>query len=464
MQRKNIIATLAIIFLLTGISGCGRQDHPYPQSETESTAYVKDSLISKENLYTPSTYENTVHVGDTFVARITETGEIMTAGQGSNGFTPDTSDWGKAKRVFTVTNGLAAVDTSGALHISLFDPKDIKLNECAEVINLVDAGMCLIGLSINGEISVIYDPCNDAPDIMPQISDGGYKKISGNGSANSRFLCYLTHDGYVGMTYYSDDKITSTKYEKMKHDISSWRDIVDISASSDHVLGLKSDGTVVATAEDKEDSVCSVQTWKNIIMIAAGDGHSVGLDANGKVWACGANGWGQINVSSWHDIVYITAGGWNTLAIDQNGNYYFCGKIDVKKSNVFKNQPVSKSSPIPTPTSEPIEYTPFTNVYGTPTTRCAHKGCHNYIASSGDTNCCEKHSNRCLECNKYIDEDALYCMSCIENVSSSLSGHYCLECGKPAYMAVEGLNGTEEWYCEEHWKELVELMDTILGN
>lgn len=56
---------------------------------------------------------------------------------------------------------------------------------------------------------------------------------------------------------------------------------------------------------------------------------------------------------------------------------------------------------------------PFTNKYGTATTRCAHTGCSNYIASSGDTNCCATHSNRCLECRCYIDEDAMYCVSCI---------------------------------------------------
>lgn len=32
----------------------------------------------------------------------------------------------------------------------------------------------------------------------------------------------------------------------------------------------------------------------------------------------------------------------------------------------------------------------FTNDYGTRTTICAHKGCTNYIASSGDTNCCKE--------------------------------------------------------------------------
>ena len=64
----------------------------------------------------------------------------------------------------------------------------------------------------------------------------------------------------------------------------------------------------------------------------------------------------------------------------------------------------------------------FTNAYGTPTTKCAHSGCNNYIASSGDTNCCTVHSQKCRTCGKYIDEDAMYCMDCIiKGVGSGLS-------------------------------------------
>ena len=65
----------------------------------------------------------------------------------------------------------------------------------------------------------------------------------------------------------------------------------------------------------------------------------------------------------------------------------------------------------------------FSNEYGTATTKCAHSGCDNYIASSGDTNCCTTHSNKCLECGKYIDEDAFYCISCLTNAAGkSTSG------------------------------------------
>lgn len=67
-------------------------------------------------------------------------------------------------------------------------------------------------------------------------------------------------------------------------------------------------------------------------------------------------------------------------------------------------------------------YSPFTNDYGTPTTVCAHKGCSRYIATSGDSNCCIAHSQNCLNCGCYIDEDAMYCMDCLsESMENSKS-------------------------------------------
>ncbi len=77
----------------------------------------------------------------------------------------------------------------------------------------------------------------------------------------------------------------------------------------------------------------------------------------------------------------------------------------------------------------------FTNKYGTSTTRCYVSGCNNFIARSGDTNCCVAHSNKCLNCRCYIDGDATYCMSCIYGVAnkSSNSNHECYICGDESY-------------------------------
>lgn len=108
----------------------------------------------------------------------------------------------------------------------------------------------------------------------------------------------------------------------------------------------------------------------------------------------------------------------------------------------------------------------FTNEYGTPTTKCAHSGCNNYIASSGDTNCCTQHSNRCLGCNKYIDEDALYCVACIENTANEIKSetHTCEECGKEGTYTITGITGQTEYYCYTHYKELQDMYESLFGN
>jgi alpha-tubulin suppressor-like RCC1 family protein len=66
-------------------------------------------------------------------------------------------------------------------------------------------------------------------------------------------------------------------------------------------VGLKKDGTVVATGDNKYGQ-CDVSDWKNIIAISAGDLHTVGLKKDGTVVAAGDNEHGQCDVSDWMNI------------------------------------------------------------------------------------------------------------------------------------------------------------------
>lgn len=103
---------------------------------------------------------------------------------------------------------------------------------------------------------------------------------------------------------------------------------------------------------------------------------------------------------------------------------------------------------------------PFTNQFGTSTTQCAHIGCDNYIANSGDTNCCTEHSNRCLDCNKYIDEDAYWCISCLVEAADPT----CEECSKDATYSIKGISGQTEYYCADHYNEMKELLEWLENN
>lgn len=88
---------------------------------------------------------------------------------------------------------------------------------------------------------------------------------------------------------------------------------------------------------------------------------------------------------------------------------YFCKEHFELEKNHDSNKNVNSGSNSNSSTPS------FTNKYGSPTTKCYISGCNNYIATSGDTNCCTKHSNRCLNCNCYIDSDAMYCMKCLSD-------------------------------------------------
>lgn len=106
----------------------------------------------------------------------------------------------------------------------------------------------------------------------------------------------------------------------------------------------------------------------------------------------------------------------------------------------------------------------FTNVYGTATTICVHSGCTNYIASSGNTNCCVSHSNKCLNCGKYIDEDAMYCLSCLtESVKSSKKSNGC-EYKKSNGEICGAKVGSHAPLCDKHFKELDDVYNSLLGN
>ena len=125
-------------------------------------------------------------------------------------------------------------------------------------------------------------------------------------------------------------------------DVLEWKDIIAISAGESHTVGLKSDGTVVSTSlkdyieyenwqasdgefvstrmiDHDEYKKCQVSEWKDIIAISAGKSHTVGLKSDGTVIATGKNGGGQCNVSEWKDIVSISSGDSYTVGLKSDG-------------------------------------------------------------------------------------------------------------------------------------------------
>ncbi len=128
--------------------------------------------------------------------------------------------------------------------------------------------------------------------------------------------------------------VVATGYNaKGQCNVGNWSDIVDVSAGHAHTAALKADGTVVAVGFNNEGE-CNVSGWTDIVAISAGFWNTVGLKANGTVVAVGYNEYGQSNISSWTNIVAINAAQNHTVGLKADGTVVATGENDYGQCNV----------------------------------------------------------------------------------------------------------------------------------
>ncbi len=138
----------------------------------------------------------------------------------------------------------------------------------------------------------------------------------------------LMSDGTVvgtGMVYAFNKNVGkySITYD-ISYDVSQWRNIVAVSGGGYHVVGLKSDGTVVA-AGDTYYSGCDVGAWRDVVAVSAGLMDTVGVMSDGTVVATDSVGGALSKIYSMRDIVAVSAYS-HAVCLDSNGRVYAAGK------------------------------------------------------------------------------------------------------------------------------------------
>ena len=135
----------------------------------------------------------------------------------------------------------------------------------------------------------------------------------------------------------SDGTVVATKHTDLFYcgqcEVSGWTDIVAISAGDLYTVGLRSNGTVVATKfiESRLDcGQCEVSGWTDIVAISAGSCHTVGLKSDGTVVATKFTGeqdhyYNRCEVSGWTGIVAIAAGAFHTVGLKSDGTVVAVG-------------------------------------------------------------------------------------------------------------------------------------------
>jgi hypothetical protein len=131
-------------------------------------------------------------------------------------------------------------------------------------------------------------------------------------SASSHGIAALKSDGTV-LSY------------DMSDDLSGWSDIVSVSVGVDHVLGLKSDGTVVSMG-DNAFGQCSVASWNDVISIHAGHFTSFGITRNGRVLTAGLLSDYNLGILEVQDVIMIATGLHHVAALTADGRVEVFGR------------------------------------------------------------------------------------------------------------------------------------------
>lgn len=121
-------------------------------------------------------------------------------------------------------------------------------------------------------------------------------------------------------------------YEKFVEGLNVLNNIVvSVSASGYHTLGLKKDGTVVATGNNQYGQ-CNVQDWKNIKKISAGVIHSLGLQKDGTAVAIGDDTNSKCRVVGWETLVSISAGEHSSAGVTKDGTIMLTGGLSTQQA------------------------------------------------------------------------------------------------------------------------------------
>lgn len=167
-------------------------------------------------------------------------------------------------------------------------------------------------------------------DALKRAYDIGYEHLNmGRLDGGLWFSVGMMADGEVKVAGRSRDvneKIDTAGFENLKA----------IAGGTYHILGLKKDGTVIASGTDSAGfaNAKDVYAWKNIVSVAGGVTHSAAIDEKGRAFACGVNEYGECDVSDWTDIVKIGCGASFTVGLKRDGTVIATGSNAYGQCNV----------------------------------------------------------------------------------------------------------------------------------
>lgn len=140
-------------------------------------------------------------------------------------------------------------------------------------------------------------------------------------------------DYIVGLK--SDGSIVAVGAGTKISEVRNWQDINALACSSNFIAGLKKDGTVIIAGEISNKA--NITSWQNIVKISAGDRHLLAIDSNSKVFSEGNNDFNQCNINNPYDIIDIAAGQYHSVLLREDGQLLYSGENINETNNITQN-------------------------------------------------------------------------------------------------------------------------------
>lgn len=226
------------------------------------------------------------------------------------------------------------------------DYVELDLSNWSDIVAIDVRGSTAVGLKADGTVVATgndtYGQCNvkDWTDIVSVSTTGsctigvkvdGSVVACGNGATNvsdwTDIASVSTSGSTIGIT--TNGTILTTNADLAgEWDVSGWTDIIaaDTAYWGAHIVGLRSDGTVVATGLDNQYNKIQVSDWTDIVEVYTTDKYTVGLKSDGTVVGTGLNIDGCLNVSNWTDIASIRVWYGCTVGLKSDGSVVYAGK------------------------------------------------------------------------------------------------------------------------------------------
>lgn len=244
--------------------------------------------------------------------------------------------------------GALRPDTGSVIAVGDNSINQIDVEEWKDINSIDNYHVLTIGLLDDGTVKVAgrYDFDFDETG-GEYVNTDGWNDIV-DVAAGQQFVLALRKDGTVLFGGHKDGKIEEVK---------NWDNITAIDAGYDFAVGLAKDKTLKFSGKVQKLSQeynQNTDKWKNVVNISCsggsndpkhgGYGHIVGLNSDGTVVAIGDNSFGQCDVTEWKDIIKVRTGDWYTVGLKKDGGILITGNnsphskyIDHEKLDMCKN-------------------------------------------------------------------------------------------------------------------------------